>query len=144
MKSKSIKFILAQFGIIFLISVILGGSPALFIDHFIQVSVFLIFIIFYSLSLFWFVLFSGMATEKIIEKTMDRESGELGFRNYSTFHSDNSIIRVEEDTGRIAYVSKWNPFHIQTASAAELSDIKTDYIRAPLGGTTYAGIGKSV
>lgn len=137
MKSVSGKFVFAQMGGILLVSIILGVIMGLnsvnFMSGFFTITVLaLIF-----LSLIWFIMLSGMLTEKIMEKTMDRESAELGFQNCSTFYASNSIIRIEEETGRIAFVAGQNPFHIQVATADQLSNIKTDYVRSPLGGTTY-------
>lgn len=137
MKSVSVNFVLAQLGGILLVSIILGvimgANSASFISGFLTIAV----LAFIFLSLIWFIMLSEMLTDKIMEKTMDRESAELGFQNCSTFYASNSIIRIEEETGRIAYVAAQNPFHIQVAGADELSNIKTDYVRAPLGGTSY-------
>lgn len=137
MKSISGKFVLAQLGVILLVSIILGVIMGLNSVNFMIGFLTIAIMAFFFLSLIWFIMLSGILTEKIMEKTMDRESAELGFQNCSTFYSSNSIIRIEEGTGRIAYVAGQNPFHIQVATADQLSNIKTDYVRSPLGGTTY-------
>jgi len=137
MKKVSWKFVLAQVGVILLVSIILGVITGVnsvsFMSGFLPIAILaLIF-----LSLMWFILLSDIMTDRLMSKTMERKSQELGFRNYSTFTSPNSIIRIEEETGRIAFVAAQNPFDLQVVTADQLSDIKTDYIRSPLGGTTY-------
>lgn len=137
MKKVSMNFVLAQAGVILLISIILGVLMGVNSVEFISgfLPVFILALIF--LSLIWFIMLSGILTDRLMSKTMEKQSAELGFSNYSTFTSSSSIIRIEEETGRIAFVAAQNPFNLQVATADQLSDIKTDYIRSPLGGTTY-------
>lgn len=80
---------------------------------------------------------SSAITQHFAEKTMEKNSKEKDFREYSTFYSSGAIIRIDEVTGRIAYVANQNPFEFQMISARDISKIRTHYIKGPLGGTSY-------
>ena len=44
---------------------------------------------------------------------------------------------IDEETGKIGYVSYLNPKEFQLLSAANITDIKSSYVKGPLGGTSY-------
>ena len=46
-------------------------------------------------------------------------------------------FRIDESAGRIAYVSYQNPYEFQMVSAKDITNIKSSYIKGPLGGTRY-------
>lgn len=75
--------------------------------------------------------------EKIANKTMSKHMKEHNFQNYSTFYAASSVIRISPASGKVAYVSKFNPFKFQLVPAKEMTDIKSDYMKGPFGGTRY-------
>lgn len=75
--------------------------------------------------------------EKIANKTMSKNMKEHNFQNYSTFYATDSILRIDSAAGKVAYVSKLNPFKFQLVPAKEMTDIKSDYRKEVLGGTRY-------
>lgn len=137
MKKVDSKFLLAQLGIILVISAILGvimGVQSVdFMSGFTAVTI----LAFIFLCIIWFLCVGSMVTDKLAGKTMEQKSREMNFSDCSTFYSSNAIIRIDEENGRIAYVAKQNPFEFQVISAGDLTDIKSEYKKEILGGTRY-------
>lgn len=137
------KFLLIQGAIILGISVIAGFLISFFMD---PVDIVFATEMFASMILFLLLLcygfFGNIITGSIAKKTMEKHSAEEKFENYSTFVTDGSftagaIIRIDESAGRIAYVSYQNPYEFQMVSAKDITNIKSSYIKGPLGGTRY-------
>lgn len=143
MKKVSAKFLLVQVVILLAVSAIAGiivaiavGGEDPIIGGFRLLPLFLFFIV-----LIYGVL-GNMITGPIAKKTMEKNSKKENFENSSTFVTDGSftigaIVKIDENTGRVAYVSYWNPYEFQMVQAKELTDIKSSYKKAPLGGTQY-------
>lgn len=88
------------------------------------------------------IVFSNSFGGRIAKKTMERGTQEAGFGVYSTFTSDGSgtigsVLRIDENTGRIGYVSYQNPYEFQLVLAKDITKIKSSYIKGPFGGTSY-------
>jgi len=76
-------------------------------------------------------------TQRIMEKTIAENAEANGFYNCSTFTTHNAILKIDAEHGKIAYVCNLNPTEFQVISAKNITDIKSDYQKAPLGGTAY-------
>ena len=77
------------------------------------------------------------------KKKMDKYLKEQNFGTTTTFicrgfMTFRSMLCIDEDTGRIAYISVTNPFKVQMAEARELSKFRSTYARGPFGGTRHA------
>lgn len=69
------------------------------------------------------------------KKTLEQGTVANGMQQYETFDSSNCVVRVD-NFGRVALVSTYNPKEFQMFSAQQLTDIKTSYMKGPLGGAT--------
>lgn len=143
LKRIDTKFLLIQAAILCGVSWIIGivisvvtGGKAPIIEGFRVMPMFL----------FFAVLIYGAAgnlfTGTIAKKTMEENAKKENFGKSSTFVTAGSftigaIVMIDENTGRVAYVSYWNPYEFQMVQAKDLTNIKSDYIKAPLGGTQY-------
>ena len=143
MKKFNAKFLLIQGAIILGISVIAGFLISFFMDpvdivyaaEILTVMVLFVLLLCYGFS-------GNIITGSIAKRTMEKHSQEEKFQNYSTFVTDGSftagaIIRIDESTGKIAYVSYQNPYEFQMVSSKDITNIKSSYIKGPLGGTRY-------
>ena len=70
-----------------------------------------------------FVLKTG---ETIAVKFTNKNTGTCG-----------CVFRIDESSGRVAYVSAMNPFQFQMCHAKDLVDINSSYMKGPFGGTRY-------
>ena len=94
---------------------------------------------------FAFILHTALANRilfPIARKTMEKRSDEEGFERSRTFYNKQSnscasVLVIDEDQGKIGYVSVHNPFKFQTADVKDLTDVKSDYIKGPFDGTRY-------
>ncbi len=81
--------------------------------------------------------FSGnFLSNYIMKKTIENNAEEQGFGHCSTFDSLYGIIKIDVEGGKFAIVSIWNPTQFQVGDAAKIDKIVSDYVKAPLGGTT--------
>ena len=76
------------------------------------------------------------------KKTMEKNSKKQNFGKTFTFTNKNTgtcgcVFRVDVSSGRVAYVSAYNPFQFQMCHAKDLTDISSSYIKGPFGGTRY-------
>lgn len=137
MKKFSLKFFLAQLGIILGVCLLIGLIAAIVSGEFefatIMTTVLLSLIVIGSLYLGLSSLFTG----KLVKKTIAKYAAENGFVNYSRFRSSGAVLLIDEQVGRIAYVANQNPFEFQVISAKDIYDIKSSYKKGPLGGTGY-------
>lgn len=78
-------------------------------------------------------------TKWIFEKQADKtiESASNQGVHGSTFRSSNGSIRIDEENKKIAYVSVYNPKKLYLLDPKQIHDVKADYIKGPLGGTSY-------
>lgn len=76
-------------------------------------------------------------TRRIMDKTIAENAEANGFYNCSTFTTHNAILKIDAEHGKIAYICNLNPTEFQVISAKNITDIKSDYQKAPLGGTAY-------
>ncbi len=79
----------------------------------------------------------GSPLSKILaNKTIEKNAASQGFANCHTFNSLYGIIKIDVEGGKFAVISYWNPTEFQVGNAAKIENIVSDYIKAPLGGTT--------
>lgn len=143
MKKFDGKFLLVQVVIVLVISAIVGiiVAVAMGADNPISGGLNLLPFFFFVVA-FAYCMFANSFTGHIANKTMEQHSEEEKFEDYSTFVTDGSftlgaIVRIDERTGRVAYVSYQNPYEFQMVQAKDLTNIKSSYIKGPLGGTNY-------
>ena len=84
----------------------------------------------------------NLLTWPIAKRTMEKNAKEQGFVRYSAFINKDaftlgSAIRIDVDTGRVAYVSFQNPFVFQLMQAEDLTNVKSGYLRGMLDTTRY-------
>lgn len=143
MKRIDVKFVLLQVVILVAVSTIIGiiisaviGGVNPIVGGLRTMPLFLFFV-----AMIYGAL-GNMFTGPIARKTMEKHSKKENFEKSSTFVTDGSftigaIVKIDENTGRVAYVSNWNPYEFQIVQAKDLTNIKSSYIKAPLGGTQY-------
>ncbi len=146
MKKVSGKFILEQIGGVIIVSVLMSTIVAFvaFRDGAMPLPkqiLNLIPVFIFGIG-FFYLMFSNTYTGRIAKKTMNSNCEKENFRNYSSFTNNGTftigtLIRIEEHTGRIAYVSYQNPREFQMIPAKDITNIKSGYVKAPLGGTGY-------
>lgn len=144
MKKCSFLFILIQTVIVFLISWLLAMAfgfisfneniPVTSLKNWLPLTLPLVTII--------YIACANKFTGHIAKKTMDKNSKAHNFgKTYTFINSDfgtvGSIFRIDEGSGRVAYVSYLNPFRFQMARADELSDVESSYMRGPANTTRY-------
>lgn len=112
-----------------LICAVLGETP------FFSKSVTMAGIALFPVLMICYVAFSGIS-EKISKKTM-KKLDENQFHTYSTYYTKDSVLKIDVQTGLIAYVSDYNPFELQVKDAVFIDNIKADYVHGVLGGTNY-------
>ncbi len=80
---------------------------------------------------------SNFITDRLMKKTLENDEQALSFRDCSTFRTNNAILKIDEAKGRIGYIYYLNPTEFVVVSAKNITDIKSDYIKGPLGGTRF-------
>ena len=80
---------------------------------------------------------SNFITNLLMKKTLENDEQALTFQNCSTFTTSNAILKIDEENGRIGYIYYLNPTEFVVISAKNITDIKSDYMKGPLGGTRY-------
>lgn len=73
--------------------------------------------------------------KKQADKTIESASKQGVFG--STFRSNSAFIRIDEENKKVACVSVYNPKELFLLDPKQIHDIKADYIKGPLGGTSY-------
>ena len=143
MKRIDAKFLVVQVLILLVVSMLIGvvislvtGGENPIVEGYRTMPLFFFFVA------LMYVGFGNGITGVIAEKTMEKNARKENFERSSTFVTDGSftigsIVKIDEDTGRVAYVSYQNPFEFQLTHARLLTNIKSDYIKSPLGGTSY-------
>ena len=91
---------------------------------------------------FCFAQLSNLIMFPIAKRTMKKGIKANNFGRTTTLFSNGthrikSMLYIDEETGRVAYTSALSPFKFQMAEAKELSKVRSEYARAPLGGTRY-------
>lgn len=81
-------------------------------------------------------LWGSPLSKYLANKTIEKNAASQGFANCHTFNSLYGIIKINVEGGKFAVISYWNPTEFQVGNAAKIENIVSDYIKAPLGGTT--------
>lgn len=80
----------------------------------------------------YFMVIMHIAGSLIARHTFDKlEEDSYDY----TFSSDSSVLAIDTENGRLAYVSEYNPFKLQIASADGLSNVHTYVYKTILNGT---------
>lgn len=82
------------------------------------------------------LMLSWGGSGKKSKKTFDEGLEQHNFKDISTFKTSNAYLAIDGSDGRVAYVSNHNPMEFQVAEVSDLSKIKTDMMRGPLGGAS--------
>ena len=88
----------------------------------------------------FFVDIANLILFPIAKHTMKKNMEEENFGRTAELVSDGiyslkTMLCIDEDSGRIAYVSPFNPYSFQTAHAGDLTKVRSAYSRGPFGGT---------
>uniref|UniRef100_UPI004057B608 hypothetical protein n=1 Tax=Acetatifactor sp. TaxID=1872090 RepID=UPI004057B608 len=138
MKKVSGKFVLMEIGAILLISFIISLIMAICNGWLTRIDMLMITTIMIGFMIgALYIGFSGLITGKLVNNTIEKNIEKHNFQNCSTFTSSNAIIKIDQRTGRIAYVARQNPFEFQIVSANDIDRIKSDYVKGTFGGTNY-------
>ncbi len=144
MKKVDMKFILTYGAILVVLSGIIGGIVSYAIgagENLVRGAVNLTPVFFFLLLLFS-CFFGNSIIGGIAKKTLKSGAENECMLKYSTFVNEGSftlgsIIGIDEETGKIGYVSYLNPKEFQLIPAKEITDIKSSFVKGPLGGTSY-------
>lgn len=127
-------YLLAQAAAVLVIALIVSIVCAIFGWSFSAIFI----LVFFTLGII--VLISNFSdsflSNYLMKKTIENNAEEQGFGHCSTFNSLYGIIKIDVEGGKFAIVSIWNPTQFQVGDAAKIENIVSDYVKAPLGGTT--------
>ncbi len=138
MKKVNWKLVLSVAVAAIALSFLLGGLCALvFQSKTVFIAVTIIAAVGSLMFLFIFNIDTNAVTKRIMDNTILKHAMDNGFGDCSTFTTNNAKLLIHAEAGKIAYVCNLNPTDFQVISAKDITDIKSDYIKAPLGGTTY-------
>lgn len=136
MKKVDMKFVLMEIGGVLAVSFVLSLILTIVNRWEMDLLIFMTLLLGFMVGSLYIGL-SGLITGKLVEKTIRKKMAEHNFENCSTFHGSGATIKIDQGTGRIAFVAKQNPFEFQVISAKDIDRIKSDYVKGALGGTNY-------
>lgn len=138
MKKINWKYILILFGGVLALSAIaslilgiVNGNLAGF------TGIMFVFVFILSIMMFVFHTQSNFVTDRLMKKTLETDEKAASFQNCSTFTTNDGILKIDEANGRIGFVYYLNPTEFVVISAKNITDIKSDYMKGPLGGTNF-------
>lgn len=136
MKKTSMSYIFTFAGILLAIGAVVGVAAPLIISHTLNGSLFGVFFFLYlvvaGIAIYpLFTKISGHIAEKTLKKLDNME-----FEAENTFYAGTSILSIDFNRGKLAYVSFFNPKELQIADASKVDKVKSGYVKGPLGGTT--------
>ena len=93
-------------------------------------------------SMMFFTEFANLIVYPIAKRTMNNNIKKLDFGKTTTFTSRamfsfKSILCIDEETGRVGYVSLSDPFRFQMANPGDLSKIRSTVSAFGRGGTRF-------
>lgn len=141
MKKINIVTLLTSFAIIAGIMLVIATGGAFALSHgvmkvfkasfpFFAVLALIVSVIIWALRLSW-----GGSSSKASD-TFDEGLVKNEFKQYVTFQANDGFLAIDGVDGRVGYVANLNPKQFQIARADQISEVKSDYIRAPFGGTS--------
>lgn len=138
MKKVDFKFLMAQVGILAAVSLVIGWIICIVNGEATNFAMIIpMFLLFLFILACLYAGLSSLFTDKLVAKTIKENAAKNGFENCSTFYGKSATVKIDERTGRIAFVANQNPFEFQVISARDIYDIKSSYKKGPLGGTGY-------
>jgi hypothetical protein len=136
MKKVDFKRVLVQLLILIVVSLLIGVIGGITTQpNFTMGFAFFSVAAFIILFIVWLVIVGNGGSGKAAKKTMEEYVQKENFKNYNTFYTNNAVIVINED-GKVGYVANMNPKEFQIAMPNEISDVKSDYVKSPMGGTT--------
>ena len=135
MKKISAKFVFFQIGAVIVVSALIGGISALLGADF--APMFVVFLIMLGMVCIILNANKNLFAKPLTKRTVEKNVKKYGFENSHTFYSSNGTIKIDEKTGRIAFVAYGNPLEFQVISAKDIENIRSDYVRVPGDGTSY-------
>lgn len=140
MKKYNVLVIILSFLIPTTIAVLIGLVIGLIVGKEGLISLWVVLAVLFAWS-FYPVYMNNMLI-LFAKKTMEKNSGKQNFGRTFTFTNKNTgtcgcVFRIDESSGRVAYVSAMNPFQFQMCHAKDLVDINSSYMKGPFGGTRY-------
>lgn len=140
MKKYNVLVIILSFLIPTAIAVLIGLAIGLIVGKEGLISLWVVLAVLFAWS-FYPVYMNNMLI-LFAKKTMEKNSGKQNFGRTFTFTNKNTgtcgcVFRIDESSGRVAYVSAMNPFQFQMCHAKDLVDINSSYMKGPFGGTRY-------
>ena len=147
MKKVNFKFLMQEFGILlgcaFLVELVFS-LPALASDlsrGTFSVSNLLLFLLIFTCFFFlvgmvpWFLGVHKFFTKKIAEKTM-QEANLNGVSEKVVYYTVNGILRIDMESGKLAFVAYHNARELQLVSAAGISNIGVWWDKMPFNCTS--------
>lgn len=136
MKKTSTSYILTFVGIILAIGVVVGAAVPLIISQTLDGSRFALIFVLYLIVVgaLSYPLFTKIS-ERMAKKTM-KKLDDMEFEAQNTFYAGTSILSIDFDRGKLAYVSYFNPKELQLVDASGVEKVKSGYVKGPLGGTS--------
>lgn len=135
MKKISGKYVLFQVGAVIGLSAVIAGITAIIGADFL--GMFIVFLFILGMVCIIVNAYKIGFSRYLMKKTIEKNIKQFGFEDCHTFYSSSGTVKIDEKTGRIAYVAYMNPMKFQVISAKDIENIKSDYAGSPLGGTTY-------
>ena len=89
----------------------------------------------FIIAIIWTIIYR-FVSENIAKKTL-ATADDKGIHNSGTFITNREMLRIDAQTGKIAYVAYQNPYELQIVSAADITDIQTWWNKAPFNATSY-------
>lgn len=134
MKKMNIKYFLAQAAVVAAVAFVIALVCMIFGASF--KGMFTVVFVMLGFMVMLFNFSRNPLANYLMKKTIEENAAAQGFENCHTFDSLYGMIMIDVEGGRFAIVSIWNPTEFQVGSAARIVDIVSDYVKAPLGGTT--------
>lgn len=83
---------------------------------------------------FWWSM-GGKIVHKQQQKRLEKQLDEQGFHRNQTFNSRNCTVIVDRNTGMMALLFTWNPFHPYVLPASRISKVWVDNGKSGVGFT---------
>ncbi|MDO5156312.1 MAG: hypothetical protein Q4D51_10135 [Eubacteriales bacterium] len=135
MKKVDVTQIIKEAAVILVISIVAAVALAKVSRNVVVGIVLGVFILGSILSLIWFAGIRISIYKKKIEKRMNEAIEKEHLGDCHMFYAYTSIVAISELTGKIAYINSFNPV-VQIIDAKDVTNVKSDYVKGPLGGTT--------
>ena len=134
MNNEKIKKTNLLYLLIFIIAPIVIGGAVLAIDVLMlpqNIGPVVSILVFAAAVAWW--SYGAKAILKKQQKKLEKQLDEQGFRRNQTFNSKGCVVIVDVNTGMMALLFTWNPFHPYVLSASRISKVWVDDGRSGKG-----------